>query len=104
MMGTTPPMFWVRVSQCLSTDLCYTCLSADLFAYTGQNTLPVNKMTAIIRMKGIRNQIKSSTKQINNKSICNYDGYDSAKSGYGSSKLGTGLNGYGLSVWASYIF
>jgi len=30
MMGTTPPMFWVWVSQCLS---------ADLFANTGQNTL-----------------------------------------------------------------
>jgi len=28
-MGTTPPLFLVWVSQCLS---------ADLFAYTGQNT------------------------------------------------------------------
>jgi len=42
MMGTTPPMFWVRVGQCFSTDL---------FAYTRQNTLPVNKMSVLVKLR-----------------------------------------------------
>jgi len=41
MSTTTPPVFWVRVSQCLS---------ADLFAYTGQNILPVNKISALVKL------------------------------------------------------
>jgi len=48
MMGTTTPMFWVRVSQCLS---------ADLFAYPGQNTLQVNKMSALVKLRAIINEI-----------------------------------------------
>jgi len=47
-MDTTQPMFWVRVSQCLS---------ADLFAYTGQNTLSVNKMSAVVKLRAIINEI-----------------------------------------------
>jgi len=48
MMGTTPPMFWVRVSQCLS---------AELFAYTGQNTLSVNKTSPLVKLRAIINEI-----------------------------------------------
>jgi len=47
-MGTTPPMFWVRVNQCLS---------ADLLVYTGQNTLSVNKMSALVKLRDIINEI-----------------------------------------------
>jgi len=47
-MGTTPPMFWVQVSQCMS---------ANLFEYTGQNTLPVNKMSALVKLRAIMNEI-----------------------------------------------
>jgi len=48
MMGTTPPMFWVPVSQCLS---------ADLLAFIGQNTLPANKMSVIVKLRAIINEI-----------------------------------------------
>jgi len=37
---------WVRVSQCLS---------ADLFAYTGQTTLPMNKMSVLVKLGTIIN-------------------------------------------------
>jgi len=39
---------WVRVSQCPS---------ADLFAYTGQNTLSVNKISALVNLRAIINEI-----------------------------------------------
>jgi len=55
-MGTTPPMFWVRVSQCVS---------ADLFAYTGHNTLPVNKMSSLVILRVNINEIFNKTLTVN---------------------------------------
>jgi len=83
--GYDSAIFWVRVSQFLNTDLfSYT-------AYFWENTLPVNKMTAIIRMEGIGVKLRAIMNEIFNKytqkHIWKYDWYDSAKSGYGSANF-----------------
>jgi len=46
MMGTIPQMFWVQVSQCLSTVL-------FAYMYTRQNTLSLNKMSVLVKLRAI---------------------------------------------------